>query len=164
MCDNWSSTGGKCRSYTSIPKVVSITALKLIFQTDLFEAGTWITYRTPDQVNVDLIWEITFYLTFVLYRWWNHKTRARIHNEYAWSRPDKSWSYKQEEQATPLITKVTGQMFRELANIAAAPGQGLRFAGTVHTAQSSSSSKSLLYVTFRHKRYFKWHYNTIKTL
>ena len=28
----------------------------------------------------------------------------------------------------------------------------------------SSSSKSLLYVTFRHKRSFKWHYNTIKTL
>ena len=29
---------------------------------------------------------------------------------------------------------------------------------------SSSSSKSLLYVTFRHKRSFKLHYNTIKTL
>ena len=28
----------------------------------------------------------------------------------------------------------------------------------------SSSSKSLLYVTFRHKRSFKWHCNTIKTL
>ena len=29
---------------------------------------------------------------------------------------------------------------------------------------SSSSSKSLLHVTFRHKRSFKWHCNTIKTL
>ena len=29
---------------------------------------------------------------------------------------------------------------------------------------SSSSSKSLLYVIFRHKWSFKWHYNTIKTL
>ena len=28
----------------------------------------------------------------------------------------------------------------------------------------SSSSKSLLYATFQHKRSFKWHYNTIKTL
>ena len=28
----------------------------------------------------------------------------------------------------------------------------------------SSSSKSLLYVTFQHKRSFQWHYNTIKTL
>ena len=34
----------------------------------------------------------------------------------------------------------------------------------VVNTSSSSSSKSLLYVTFRHKRSFKWHYNTIKTL
>ena len=30
--------------------------------------------------------------------------------------------------------------------------------------RSSSSSKSLLYVTFRHNMSFKWHSNTIKTL
>ena len=30
--------------------------------------------------------------------------------------------------------------------------------------RGGSSSKSLLYVTFRHKRSFKWHCNTIKTL
>ena len=29
---------------------------------------------------------------------------------------------------------------------------------------TSSSSKSFFYVTFRHKRSFKWHYNNIKTL
>ena len=32
------------------------------------------------------------------------------------------------------------------------------------SCSSSSSSKSLLYVTFRHKRSFKRHCNTIKTL
>ena len=41
---------------------------------------------------------------------------------------------------------------------------GIHWPSMLCFCSSSSSSKSLLYVTFRHKMSFKWHYNTIKTL